>query len=57
MARIDPANGSLTEYSESTQVVNDGSLIGNALTFALGGGRAWFAELTGNVLGYVDASY
>ncbi len=56
MARIDPASGSMTEYSESSGVIN-GSFIGNTLTFALGGGRAWFAELTGNTLGYVDASY
>jgi streptogramin lyase len=56
IARIDPANGSLTEYSESNQPVN-GSFIGNTLTFALGGGRAWFTEWTGNVLGYVDGSY
>ncbi len=56
MARIVPATNSITEYSEANRSVN-GSLIGNALTFAVGGGRAWFAELTGNVLGYVDASY
>ena len=56
IARIDPANGSMTEYDESNALVN-ASIIGNALTFALGGGRAWFAELTGNVLGYVDGSY
>jgi virginiamycin B lyase len=56
IARIVPANGSLTEYSESKQAVN-GSIIGNTLTFALGGGRAWFTEWTGNVLGYVDGSY
>jgi streptogramin lyase len=56
MAVIDPASDSLTEYSESSQVTN-GTTIGNTLTFGVGGGRAWFAELTGNVLGYVDASY
>lgn len=56
IARIDPASGTLTEYSEASGIVN-GSIIGNTLTFALGGGRAWFAEWTGNVLGYVDASY
>ena len=56
MALIDPASGSLTEYSESAGPVN-GSTIGNAVTMGVGGGRAWFAELTGNVLGYVSASY
>ena len=57
MAKIDPAKGSLTEYSESSSQSLNGSTIGNALTFAVGGGRAWFTELTGNILGYVDASY
>ena len=56
IARIDISNGSLAEYSESNNPVN-GTTIGNALTFALGGGKAWFTESTGNVLGYVDASY
>jgi streptogramin lyase len=56
MALIDPVNGTLTEYSESAQPVN-ASTIGNAVTMGVGGGKAWFAELTGNVLGYVSASY
>jgi hypothetical protein len=56
IARIDPANHSMAEYNEANGVVN-GSIIGNALTFALGGGKAWFTELTGNILGYADASY
>lgn len=53
---IDVANGSLTEYSESSQPTN-GNTIGNTLTFAVGDGRTWFAEETANVLGYVDHSY
>jgi virginiamycin B lyase len=58
IGRIDPASGSLTEYSESDDPASlNGSTIGDALTFALGGGRAWFTEETGNALGYVDASY
>jgi virginiamycin B lyase len=56
IAKLDPASNSLVEYSESSDRTLNGS-IGNALTFTLGGGRAWFTELTGNVLGYVDASY
>ncbi len=56
IARIDVASHSLTEYSESDRPVN-GSTIGNTLTFALGGGKAWFTEYTGNVIGYVSASY
>ncbi|MDG7021914.1 MAG: hypothetical protein JRN07_00775 [Nitrososphaerota archaeon] len=56
MARITPANGSLVEYSESSLPTN-ANTIGNALTFAVGGGRAWFVEQTGNVLGYADSAY
>ncbi len=56
MAMIDPANGSLSEYSESDHPVN-GSTIVSALTFALGDGRAWFTEWFGNGLGYVDTIY
>jgi streptogramin lyase len=56
IAMIDPANGSLSEYSESDHPVN-GSTIVYALTFALGGGRAWFTEWFGNGLGYVAPNY
>jgi streptogramin lyase len=56
IAMIDPATGSLTEYSESSQPVN-GSTIDNTLTFALGDGRAWFTEWTGNAVGYVNPDY
>ena len=33
------------------------SQLDNAFTFALGGGRAWFTESTGNAIGFVNASY
>ena len=56
IARIDVTSGTLSEYSEANTPVN-GSTIGNALTFALGGGRAWFTESTGNIIGYVSAAY
>jgi streptogramin lyase len=56
IAMIDPANGSLAEYSESDHPV-DGTTIVSALTFALGGGRAWFTEWFANGLGYVDPHY
>jgi virginiamycin B lyase len=56
MAVIDPAGGSLVEYSESSSSVN-GSTIVSALTFALGEGRAWFTEWTSNGLGYVNPDY
>lgn len=56
IAHLDPIHQSLTEYSESKGAVN-GSIIGNTLTFALGNDRAWFTAWTGNLLGYVDATY
>jgi len=56
VAMIDPAGRSLIEYSESSTAVNGNSIV-SALTFALGGGRAWFTEWTANGLGYVNPSY
>lgn len=56
IARIDPISRSLTEYSESNHPV-DGTTISSALTFALGGGRAWFTEWFANGLAYVNSSY
>ena len=56
IAMIDPANGSLAEYSESDHPV-DGNTITGAETFAVGGGRAWFTEWFSNGLGYVDPDY
>lgn len=57
IAMIDLEKGTLTEYSESDPPVDNGSLIDNALTFALGEKGAWFTAFTGNFIGYVDASY
>jgi len=56
IAMIDPANGSLAEYSESDHPLN-GTTITGAETFAVGGGRAWFTEWFSNGLGYVDPDY
>jgi streptogramin lyase len=56
MALINPGSGSMVEYSEADHPV-DGNTIGNAVTFGLGDGRAWFAEETGNIIGYADSSY
>ncbi|HYW82915.1 MAG TPA: hypothetical protein VFB30_06660, partial [Spirochaetia bacterium] len=33
------------------------SQLDNALTFAVGGGKAWFTESTSDAIGFVDASY
>jgi len=57
MAVLDLPNRTLTEYSLSDPAATNVSQIDNALTFALGGGRAWFAESTANAIGFVDASY
>lgn len=54
---IDPENGSLAEYSESDRPPLTGTAITGTETFALGGGRAWFAEWFTNGLGYVDSHY
>jgi streptogramin lyase len=56
MAMINPANGSLVEYSESNHPTN-GSTVTYSATLALGDGKAWFAEWLGNGLGYVDPDY
>jgi len=57
MAVIDLAKSTLTEYSESNPPAKNSSQIGNALTFALARNGAWFTAITGNFIGYVDASY
>lgn len=56
IATIDPSKSSLVEYSESDHTVN-GTTITGTETFAVGGGRAWFAEWFSNGLGYVDLGY
>ena len=57
MAVIDTARGLLTEYSLSNPPANKTNEIDNALTFALGGDKVWFTELTANYVGYIDATY
>ncbi len=57
MAVIDYSDRTLTEYSLSDPAAINVSQIDNALTFALGGGRAWFTESTSDAIGFVDASY
>ena len=57
MAALDFPNKTLTEYSLSDPAASNISQIDNALTFALGGGKAWFTESTANAIGSVDGSY
>jgi len=57
MAVLDFPNKTLTEYSLSDPAASNMSQIDNALTFALGGGRAWFTESSEDSIGFVDASY
>ena len=57
MAVIDSSDKTLTEYSLSDPAAANMSQIDNALTFALGGGKAWFTESTSDAIGYVEASY
>jgi streptogramin lyase len=57
LAVIDFANMTLTEYSLSDPAASNISQIDNALTFALGGNKAWFTESTSDSIGYVDAAY
>jgi virginiamycin B lyase len=54
---IDTMKGLLTEYSVSDPPASKRTEIGDALTLAVGTGRVWFTELSGNYVGYVDATY
>ena len=54
---IDTQRQLLTEYSLSNPPANKTTQIDNALTFALGGNRVWFTELTADYVGYIDATY
>jgi virginiamycin B lyase len=57
MAVLDLPNKTLTEYSLSDPAAANMSQLDNTLTFALGGGKAWFTESTSDAVGYVDASF
>ena len=57
IALIDFATQSLTEYSIQSRRPASVGQITNSLTFALGRDGAWFAEYTGNTIGFVDASF
>jgi virginiamycin B lyase len=57
LARIDLRDLSLTEFSLSNPPANNGTNIGNALTFGLGNNRVWFAQWTANYVGYLNPSH
>jgi len=54
---IDFTAQSLTEYSIQDKRPTDLGKITNTLTFALGRDKVWFAEFTGNTIGFLDARY
>lgn len=57
IAVLDPKRGTLTEYSEANPPVYNGEAIGNDLTIASTRGGLWFTSVTGNYIGFVNASY
>ncbi len=56
IAQLDPAQGTLTEYAESATPVTDYNGIQNDLSISATAGGLWFTSLSGNYVGYVDAS-
>ncbi len=56
IAVIDYAAQTLTEYSIQAKRPTDLTQITNTLTFGLGRDKAWFAEFTGNTIGFLDAT-
>jgi streptogramin lyase len=57
MAMLDSENLLLTEYSLSNPAPTKRNGIDNALTLALGNKKVWFTALTGNFVGYIDATH
>ena len=57
MAMLDLGHLMLTEYSISNPPPTKRNGIDNVLTFALGDRKVWFTALTGNFVGYIDASH
>jgi streptogramin lyase len=56
MATLDFEHQLLTEYGLSNPPSNKRNGIDNVLTFALGDRKVWFTALTGNFVGYIDAT-
>jgi hypothetical protein len=57
MAMLDLEHLLLTEYSLSNPPPTKRNGIDNVLTFALGDGKVWFTALSGNFVGYIDATH
>jgi streptogramin lyase len=57
MAMLDLEHLMLTEYSISNPPPTKRNGIDNVLTFALGDRKVWFTALTGNFVGYIDATH
>jgi len=57
MAMLDMDRLMLTEYSISNPPPTKRNEIDNVLTFALGDSKVWFTALTGNFVGYIDATH
>ena len=57
IALLDQKAETLTEYSETNPPVYNGSAIGNDLTIAAAHGGLWFTSITGNYIGFVNATY
>ena len=57
IALLNPVSGTLTEIDESNPPPTTYDGIQNDEYIAVAGGRLWFTSLTGNYVGFVDASY
>ncbi len=57
IAELEPAAGTLTEYSESDPPASNYSTIQNDLTIATAPGGLWLTSMTGNYIGFLNASY
>jgi len=57
IAFLNPVSGTLTEFDESNPPATTYEGIQNDEYIAISGGRLWFSSMTGNYVGFVDASY
>jgi streptogramin lyase len=57
IAVLDPGSGTLTEYSESDPPASNYTEIQNDLSISAVDGGLWFTSMSGNYVGFVNASY